>query len=255
MISIWAAIGGAVGIVLGLTGAGGAVLAVPLFIHLAGSSLKMATVQSLFAVLVSSLINWVAQRKQSDVLTAVLLSSFSLIGAFGALPLKAMAPQWVIQIFFISLCLLSVWSVWKKRKASPASSPQIPTEPKTIQNRIAAASGSGIFLGAATTLTGLGGGVILVPWLSGPMKLPMNRAVATSLLAIALTSTGSLVAQRAWTLPGFDSILILALAGGSTAAAFLTKKALSRLTPSSVDAIRKWVLTGVIAASVLAVLT
>ena len=50
-------IGVIVGLIMGLTGAGGALISIPLFLSLMNVSLKEATVLSLIAVMLGSLIN------------------------------------------------------------------------------------------------------------------------------------------------------------------------------------------------------
>jgi uncharacterized membrane protein YfcA len=55
-----------IGIVMGLTGAGGALIAIPLFIQFMGMNLKEASIYSLIAVVVASLLNFVEQRKATQ---------------------------------------------------------------------------------------------------------------------------------------------------------------------------------------------
>lgn len=247
MIS-WALIGSIVGTVLGLTGAGGAVIAVPLFIHLAGASLQDATVFSLVAVFISAVLGWIFQRKNTDVSVGVFTAVFSFLGSALTIGFKQNSPLWLIQALFIGICTFSLLTIWKKKSASKSGLGR--SMPMTAKRSLLA-SVSGVFLGALTTMTGLGGGVVLVPWLSGPMKLPLNRAIATSLFTIVFASLGSLLVQSAKISEKIDPLLIAALAMGSVIAALVIKYGVARLQPQTADRLRKVVLTLVIVLSIL----
>ena len=53
----------------------------------------------------------------------------------------------------------------------------------------------GLMLGTLTTLTGLGGGVLMLPIFLAIYRLNQSQAVATSLLAVGLSSLSSLIIQ------------------------------------------------------------
>lgn len=253
----WALIGAVVGLLLGLTGAGGAVIAVPLFIQLADVSLQQATVFSLYAVLAGAAFNWSVQRGDTELGTSFLLAAFSLAGSQLVAGWKPLAPPAFVKGLFIAVCLASLLTIWRQRsskaKGFPLNSPPT-SRPMSRTTRAAQAAAGGVFLGGIVTMTGLGGGVILVPLLAGPLGLSMNRAAATSLLTITLASLISLWVQRTAVLAEFDPSRIAALVAGSIGAASLTRAALMRIHARKMDSIRRWIVTGVILFSVTSLL-
>jgi hypothetical protein len=249
----WAAIGGLVGVLLGLTGAGGAVIAVPLFIHLTGATLQQATVYSLFAVSAAAALNWLLQRKNVEYETGVILAFFAYFGAKAAVPLKQVSPNGVIAALFVAVCIFSLANIWRAGKSRSGPSPS-PPRPTSWKRRLLAGSASGVILGGLTTMTGLGGGVVLVPWLVGPMKLSMDRAVGTSLFTITLTALGSALAQFGGSAPAVElfpvgALMIAVLLSGLGARAFARQA-----KPDVLNLLRKWLLTSVIAFSVAGVI-
>ena len=243
----WGVIGTAVGFLLGLTGAGGAVIAVPLFTHLVGASLSLATVYSLFAVLVAAAIGWVPQRKGTDWRVVPLFAGFSLVSAALAAPAKAASPDWVVMGLFVAVCMGSLFMVWR-RGAS------LEREAASESALILRGASGGLLLGALVTMTGLGGGVILMPMLLGWMRLPMKRATATSLMVIFLSSLASLAFQSRSLPATLKPAWIGALALGATVSSVAVKAMIRRWDARTLDPLRRWVITAVIAAAVVGVI-
>ncbi len=71
-------------------------------------------------------------------------------------------------------------------EASPAAAP-VPKHSLPVIGSLGAASGF------VAGLLGVGGGIIMVPVLTGPLKIPMKSAVASSLVAVAIFSIPALV--------------------------------------------------------------
>ena len=71
-------------------------------------------------------------------------------------------------------------------EASPATAP-VPKHSLPVIGSLGAASGF------VAGLLGVGGGIIMVPVLTGPLKIPMKSAVASSLVAVAIFSIPALV--------------------------------------------------------------
>jgi uncharacterized protein len=175
-----------IGIVMGLTGAGGALVAIPLFITFLNMPLKQATLQSLVAVIIASLSNFYFQRKFTDYKISFSLVIFAAIGSYLSNPFKNILPDLYVSLLLGGISLYSLYSVWNPAGPKAASNGRI-TFPVTIL--------IGLSLGVLTTFTGLGGGVLLLPILVGPYGFHQNRAVATGLLTVALSSLASLIIQ------------------------------------------------------------
>ena len=71
-------------------------------------------------------------------------------------------------------------------EASPAAAP-VPKHSLPVIGSLGAASGF------VAGLLGVGGGIIMVPVLTGPLKIPMKSAVASSLVAVAIFSIPALI--------------------------------------------------------------
>ncbi|MFP5457789.1 MAG: TSUP family transporter [Bacteriovoracia bacterium] len=195
-----------IGAVMGLTGSGGALVAIPLFMYVLSMGLKEATGFSLVAVILAALINLVSQYKRADAKTAALLIPFSIAGSYFSIPLKALTPDLVIVGLLALISMYSLWSVWSSTSVTTDVSEARP--PRWVLTGIV-----GTGLGVLTTLTGLGGGVLLMPIFVGLFKLPAPMAVATSLVAVALSSIFSLgfQVQAGAALPSVEQFLWLSL--------------------------------------------
>lgn len=228
-----------IGAVMGLTGSGGALVAIPLFMYLLSMGLKEATSFSLVAVIIAALINLVSQYKRADAKTAALLIPFSVVGSYFSIPLKALTPDLVIVTLLSLISLYSLWSVWTASATTAED-----TGPQATRWALIAVVGTG--LGVLTTLTGLGGGVLLMPIFVGLFQLPAPRAVATSLVAVALSSIFSLLFQvRAGaSLPALEQLLWLSL--GIVVVAQGLKALTQRLPPETMTRTRQIVFTFVV---------
>lgn len=244
MIFSWTIIGAVVGLLLGLTGAGGAVIAVPLFVYLADASIRDATTLSLIAVLAGSVLNWIFQFRATDYRTALLLFTFSAMGSFALKPLKAESPEWLLTALFLLVTLWSLTSLWKKQPAE-----RRPAANSPVKHRLVKTSAGGFALGGLITMTGLGGGVMLVPFLRGVFRVPMKRAASTSLLIILLSSIFSLWIQRDGVATEVSIGPVLALFGGTMASALAARSLSENMKPKRLDRLRLGLITAVILVS------
>lgn len=223
-------IGMIVGIVMGLTGSGGALVSIPLFMVLMKMDLKVATSLSLMAVILASIFNFIIQQRWARYREGWVIAIFSFLGSYYAVPLKKMLPNFAISILLIMLSLLSLWNIWKQQK----NMPHILTDNSKFKYYSLLVL-SGIFLGVLTTLTGLGGGVLLVPLMMSVFSYSEKNAVATSLFIITISATASLYfqIQKGFLIPPWENIFIMG-AGvlmAALALAVVTKKiALQTLT-------------------------
>lgn len=180
-------IGSIIGLVMGLTGAGGALVAIPLFMHFLEMSIKEASFYSLIAVVLASLSNFFYQRKSANFLLALKFIIFSTIGSYLSLPYKNFLPDLLISILLLIIGFYSLYSIWRTPDEEDTSNVQKTHFLKTLF--------IGFFLGVITTFTGLGGGVLMFPILVNFYKLKNKEAVATSLLVVGLSSLTSFLIQ------------------------------------------------------------
>ena len=205
-------IGIIIGSVMGLTGSGGALVAIPLFMILLKLPLMEATVWSLLAVILASVLNFIPLWRSAQYRLSLVMFTASLVGSYLTTPLKPNLSENIIAILLAIVSIASLVGVWKGNKTTTADN-----QNQSLFLQLL----SGLGLGALTTLTGLGGGVLLMPILLGIFHLPQASALATSLLTIFLSSGASLAlqAKQGFALPeimqmGSLSLGIISSVGG-----------------------------------------
>jgi uncharacterized membrane protein YfcA len=229
---------------MGLTGAGGALIAIPLFIQFLGMDLKEASVYSLIAVVVASLLNFISQRKNAQVLTAMMIVFASSLGSYLTVPFKAKLPTSLVAITLALISLYALYGVWIPAKNS--SDNEIPAKDNNKKSLA-----TGLILGVLTTFTGLGGGVLLLPLFLNFFKYSHPQAISTSLLAVGLSSLASLVIQ---VLKGANFTLnvdLIFLLIGVLASAMLLQQLVKRLPQPLIKLTRQVVFTLVVALALL----
>lgn len=227
----YAGIGLIVGMIMGLTGAGGALISIPLFLFLLGTTLKEATVLSLVAVVFGTSVNLIGQLAKVNKKIALSLSLSGIIANYGTLFLKPLTPDIVVAALLTVIALYSLWSVWGGRVNS--------VNEMSHRGVILKSLGAGAFLGVLTTLTGLGGGVILVPILIKLFGRTYTEALPTSLATIFLISLSSFIFQSEMALQLITLIQLGYLGAGALIAFFLLKLLIIKLDNSKVDTIRR----------------
>ncbi len=229
----WLLIGLFVGVVLGLTGAGGSILAVPLLMNLVGMSLKEATTSSLLIVALSAILSSLFSQQKINFKVVGFLFVTSIFGAWVSLPLKAIMPAIVIKIMLTVLALWSLYIIW-----SPIKS-QLKAKKSSLWHLP-----GGFILGGLTTLTGLGGGVVLLPWLK---FIEAKEDISTSLATIALISSFSLGMQVSMGAPLTDMINIIYAFSAIIVSIFMIRLLVKKVSSEKVILIRQLVFSGVVA--------
>ncbi len=186
-----------IGVVLGLIGGGGSILTVPVLVYLLSINPVTATAYSLFVVGSSSLVGAIQNVKKGlvDFRTAIVFAVPAFIAVYGtrkflvpAIPehIFTLAGQDVskdmgIMLFFAVIMLLaSVSMIRDNGKEGLAQTKVTYNYPLIVVE--------GVVVGVLTGIVGAGGGFLIIPALVLLAKLPMKKAVATSLLIIAVKS-------------------------------------------------------------------
>ena len=186
-----------IGIVLGLIGGGGSILTVPVLVYLLSVNPVTATAYSLFVVGTSSLVGSFRnmQKRRIDYRTAIVFSIPAFIAVYITRKFIVPAiPDLIfsigdfqvtknvgIMLFFAFIMILASVSMILERKE------KILTEEKPKYNYPLILL-EGFAVGIMTGIVGAGGGFLIIPALVILAKLPMKRAVATSLVIIAIKS-------------------------------------------------------------------
>jgi len=191
---IFALIGAlAVGFSLGMFGSGGSILTVPVLVYLLDHPDKVAIAESLAIVGAIALLGAVpyARAKLVDWRTAVLFGLPGMAGTYGGAWLGGLVPGAVQLLVFAVVMLLAAHRMWKRSAATTTPPPPPPSDgpaqPQALRS-VWKIGFDGLWVGVLTGFVGVGGGFLIVPALVLLGGLPMRRAVATSLVIIALKS-------------------------------------------------------------------
>ncbi|MEZ5171009.1 MAG: sulfite exporter TauE/SafE family protein [Acidimicrobiia bacterium] len=197
-----------IGLVMGALGGGGAVLAVPALVYVAGQTPKNATASALLIVMCTAIGGLLAHSRDGNVQWGVGLAfgSGGVVGALLGSALNTLVDDDVLLLAFSGLLLVVSASMFRQ-----ARDPRFDREPGVVDDgdpvphalagrpgKVAEVAALGIGVGVVTGFFGVGGGFIIVPVLMVVLKFPVHQAVGTSLLVISINSLVSLIARQAW---------------------------------------------------------
>ena len=213
-----------IGISLGLIGSGGSILTVPVLVYLFQVEPLLATTYSLCVVGLSSIAGVISRLKQKlvDFKTLLVFGLPSILGVFlsrkfilPSIPAAMQLSKSVvltksnfIMLFFAALMMVSALSMilGKNKKEIEGVLPIYGITLMLV----------GLGEGLLTGIVGAGGGFLIIPALVILAKLPMKKAIASSLVIISIKSlvgfTGDLFHTHVdWTF--LNKIIILATLG------------------------------------------
>jgi len=186
-----------IGISLGLIGGGGSILTVPVLVYIFKVDAVLATSYSLFIVGISSIVGSFSayRNKLIDFKTALIFGTPSIVVVFLTRKfLIPLIPDTIIQlnqliitkqifllIIFALLMVVASYNMIKSKSVEEVNNNQISYNYPLILIE-------GVVVGLFTGLVGAGGGFLIIPALVLLTKLPMKKAVGTSLLIIATKS-------------------------------------------------------------------
>jgi uncharacterized membrane protein YfcA len=226
-----------VGISLGLIGSGGSILTVPILVYVMDVDPVLATAYSLFIVGATALVGGLqsAQQGKVDFKTALIFGIPSIAAVYATrkfiVPLipesvftvagfEVTKPILLMVLFAVVMVAASITMI-KPRKNTPEEVEQ------EMQYNYPMILLEGSVVGILTGLVGAGGGFLIIPALVILAKMPMKKAVGTSLFIIAAKSligfTGDLSGETVidWTLL---SIFTLASIVGIVIGIYASKK-------------------------------
>lgn len=183
-------VGLAVGIVLGLLGAGGSLLTVPALMLLLGLSATDATGTSLVAVAMMAIAGVAIHGRAGRCSCREGLTfgaAAAVTAAVAGWLASALSNRLLAGAFVI---LLVGTAVWLLRRNSPSAQHDRNRNADPAQT---GAAGAGV--GALTGLLGVGGGFLIVPALIATRDMRMPVAVGTSQLIILISALGGLAGR------------------------------------------------------------
>jgi uncharacterized membrane protein YfcA len=257
-----AAIGLAVGVVVGALGGGGGILTVPILVYLLSTAPYAAATASLVIVGATSLAALVPHARGGNVRWSQGVA-FGVLGAawafLGSRLSAAADPAVLMTAFSALLAVVAVLMLRKalrrpagtsegqdperldgepERDADPAPGPDVARHAELLdgaprRRRVRHATlvvGAASLTGLLTGFFGVGGGFAVVPALVLALGLPMRHAVGTSLLVIVLNSLTGL-AGRLDSLGQVDWALVAAFAVASMAGGVVGARVSARSQP------------------------
>jgi uncharacterized membrane protein YfcA len=197
-----------VGFSLGLTGGGGSIFAVPLLVYGLGIGPNEAVGISLAAVGATALFGFFQRLRSGEVEihTGLIFAVAGMAGAPIGSWINGQLPGPLLLLSFSALMVLVASRMWIKASSRPADSLAVraPIEPipsdepgptcrRDPSGRLRMSTPCALLLAAVGLVTGVlsglfgvGGGFVIVPALVLVSGMGVHRAVATSLLVIAL---------------------------------------------------------------------
>ena len=184
-----------IGIFLGIFGGGGSLLSVPVFAYIFSLDEKVATAYSLFTVGISSIVGSIKQLGNIEwkvtlifgipSIIAVWLTRFFIIPnlpeiIFDNETFIITRRMLIFGIFTFLLFISSFSMIYETNKN---------VKPISIKNFYALIIIEGFVVGGLTGFVGAGGGFLIIPALVILIGLDIKKAIATSLIIIALKST------------------------------------------------------------------
>ncbi|WP_205709387.1 sulfite exporter TauE/SafE family protein [Kineococcus siccus] len=180
-----ALLGAVIGLLLGLLGGGGSILAVPALVYGAGLPLAAAVPTSLLVVGLSSATAVLTRlRRVQWRLGGVLGAAGALATVAGTAVNRLLPDRWVLLGFALVMVVAGVRMLHPGRQDADLP----PGGSADWRRRLPRAIGAGLGVGFLTGLFGVGGGFLVLPALTLLLGLPMTTAVPTSLAVVALNS-------------------------------------------------------------------
>ena len=234
------ALGLLVGLTLGLLGAGGSVLTVPIFVYVLEIAPRQAIAMSLAVVGVTAFVGFLSHWREGNAQIRLALT-FGMFAVAGAL-VGAQVARFVPETFQLALFgVVVATSAALMLRGAPGEAGRAPggggqrSWVGRLDPRSLALLGVEAFLiGVLTALVGVGGGFLIVPALVLLCKLPMSQAVGTSLLVIAMNASsaflgylGHVVVDWGVILP-FTGVAIVGIAIGSRVVRYVPEARLKK---------------------------
>ena len=221
-----------VGLVLGLLGGGGSILAVPTFLYVFHVEPKPAIAMSLVVVGMSALVGFLTHWRQGtiNVRIATTFGGLAMVGSFAGARIARFVPASAQLLMFTVFALTA--AVMMLRDSLRPQTAATPVHTATSFRLSPMIGVQAIAIGVLTALIGAGGGFLIVPSLVLMANVPVKEAVGSSLLVIAMNATSGVagyLGQVAFDWPLVGWFTTIAAVGAVTGTRFMRRLPAARI--------------------------
>jgi uncharacterized membrane protein YfcA len=227
-MTVLVALGLVLGVLLGLLGGGGSLLAVPALVYGAGEPLASAVPASLLVVAISSATALLPRLRGGQVRWRIALAfgAAGMVAAFGGAALHRLLPPDVVLLGFAAVMVAAGLRMLRPGGQAGGDC-ALPGGGVHWRGCLPKSLGSGAVVGLLTGLFGVGGGFLVLPALVLLLGLPMTVAVGTSLVVVTLNSAAGFAAHAGGATLDWPSLL--AFTGAAVAGSLLAGRLGGRL--------------------------
>lgn len=213
------------GLALGLLGGGGSILAVPILVYALGFGAKEAVAASLAIVGLASLFGAAEHWREGNMRlrVALVFGPIAAVGAYLGARLAGFLSGAVQLSLFAVVMLIAAFFMFRNGESDEDC--EEPPSDGSVGRLLLRFSAPGMGVGVLTGLVGVGGGFLIVPVLALLGGIPIEAAVGTSLLVIAMNSFAGFAgylgkAEIPW---GIMSLFTTLAVAGSFAGVYLVR--------------------------------
>lgn len=190
--------GALVGLMLGLVGGGGSILAVPLLVYVVGVSSTQAAIGTAAVAVTLNAATSLAAHALRDTVKWPCAIVFALSGIAGTVAGaelgKAMDGQRLLGLFGLMMVVIGIAMALRKTEAR---NPDVRLTRESAKELLPRLVPGGLGVGFLSGFFGIGGGFLIVPALLAATGMALPNAIATSLVAV--TAFGATTAASyAW---------------------------------------------------------
>lgn len=191
-----AGLGALIGILLGLLGGGGSILAVPALVYGAGLPLAAAVPTSLLVVGISSATALLPRLRAGLVQwrIAAVVGGTGAVAAFAGAAVNRLLDPRLVLAGFAGLMAVAGWRMLRGTDDSGGDC-ALPGGGINWRGCLPKSIAAGLGVGFLTGLFGVGGGFLIIPALVLLLGLSMPAAVATSLVVIVVNAAAGFAAH------------------------------------------------------------
>lgn len=225
-MTVVAGLGLVIGILLGLLGGGGSILAVPALVYGAGLAVPAAVTTSLAVIGLSSLTALLPRLRQVQWRLAGIIGTAGAIAAFAGAAVNRLLDPRVVLAGFAVLMVAAGVRMLRGGDDDQGGACALPTGGVNWRRCLPRSIPVGLAVGFLTGLFGVGGGFLVIPALVLGLGLPMTTAVPTSLAIVAVNSAAGFAAHVSDAAIDYRLAAVFAVTAviGSLAAARLARR-------------------------------